>query len=136
MILYMILMTPYSYIIPHLLLQPLVENAIVHGIDHESLDKGILTIYAHHNKNSLIFKILDNGCGMTKEQCDNIITSESNRYGIRNVHQRIQLIYGLNMAPIFQHQRLGHLRNINDRKILKGLLNKAIIATPPELPGK
>jgi len=85
----------YSYIMPHLLLQPLVENAIVHGIDHkESPDKGILTIYAHHNKNSLIFKILDNGCGMTKEQCDNIITSESNGYGIRNVHQRIQLIYG------------------------------------------
>lgn len=85
----------YDYIIPHLLLQPLVENAIIHGIDHkETPDKGVLTISCHQENHSLILKVLDNGCGMTKEQCDNILYSSSNGYGIQNVHHRVQLYYG------------------------------------------
>lgn len=85
----------YSFTMPHLLLQPLVENAIIHGIDHkETPDKGILTISCHQEQQALLFKVLDNGCGMTKAQCDNILTSDSNGYGIQNVHHRVQLYYG------------------------------------------
>lgn len=85
----------FSYPIPNLLLQPLVENAIIHGIDHkETLDKGILTISCYQEDSLLIFKVLDNGCGMSEEQCRNILISESSGYGIQNVHHRVQLYYG------------------------------------------
>ncbi|WP_281533214.1 sensor histidine kinase [Anaerocolumna aminovalerica] len=87
--------TTYSYTIPNLLLQPLVENAIIHGIDHkETPDMGVLTISCHKKGDLLVFKVLDNGSGMTEEQCCNILTSNSTGYGIRNVHHRVQLYYG------------------------------------------
>ena len=87
--------TLYSYLMPNLLLQPLVENAIMHGIDYkETPDPGVLTISCHQEDDKVIFKVLDNGCGMTEDQCNNILTSESNGYGIQNVHHRVQLYYG------------------------------------------
>jgi two-component system sensor histidine kinase YesM len=85
----------YSFSMPNLLLQPLVENSILHGIDHkETSDRGVLTIFCRRNDQMLIFKVLDNGCGMSAEQCENILTSESSGYGIQNVHHRVQLYYG------------------------------------------
>ncbi len=87
--------TVYPIHMPNLLLQPLVENAIMHGIDHkETPDKGILTIFCHKEDQLLVFKVLDNGSGMDAEQCSNILTAESTGYGIQNVHHRIQLYYG------------------------------------------
>lgn len=85
----------YPYMIPNLLLQPLVENAIIHGIDHKEIpDKGILTISCYQEENALVFKVMDNGCGMTEEQCNNILTSKSTGYGVQNVHHRVILYYG------------------------------------------
>lgn len=85
----------YSYSMPNLLIQPLVENAILHGLDHKTTPgKGILTVNGYKEDNVLIFRILDNGNGMTKEMCQNIITTSTYGYGIHNVHQRVQLYCG------------------------------------------
>lgn len=84
-----------EYAIPNLLIQPLVENAIVHGLDHrEPPGKAILSISCYQEDQDIIFKIMDNGCGMSYEECRQILTKNSNGYGVKNVHQRIQLYYG------------------------------------------
>ena len=84
-----------GYSILNLILQPLAENSILHGLDHsETSDKKILTISCHAEKDDIIFKIIDNGCGMNEQSCQEILTVESKGYGVKNVHQRIQLYYG------------------------------------------
>lgn len=84
-----------SFKMLNFLLQPLVENAIIHGIDcKESSGRGFLTISCRKEGEFLIFKIADNGCGMSDEECKNILFSESKGYGVKNVHKRVQLYYG------------------------------------------
>ncbi len=81
--------------IPNLLLQPLAENAIIHGLDHREFpSKAILSISCYQENEDIVFKIMDNGCGMSEEECRQILTIDSKGYGVKNVHQRIQLYYG------------------------------------------
>lgn len=82
-----------------LLIQPFVENAIFHGIDHLEGDRrGQLMIKGTGTRDHLIFEIIDNGAGMTAEQISTILQHHSSHYGIRNVHQRIVLYYGVEDA--------------------------------------
>lgn len=84
-----------EYLIPNLLLQPLAENAIIHGLDHRELPgRAILSVSCYQENQDIIFKIMDNGGGMSDEECELILTKDSNGYGVKNVHQRIQLYYG------------------------------------------
>lgn len=84
-----------EYPIPNLLLQPLAENAIIHGLDHRELPgRAILSISCCRDGQDIIFKVMDNGCGMSDELCIQILTKDSKGYGVKNVHQRIQLYYG------------------------------------------
>jgi len=84
-----------EYPVPSLLLQPLAENAIIHGLDHRELPgKAILSVSCYQEGNDIIFKVMDNGCGMTAQECEQILTKDSKGYGVKNVHQRIQLYYG------------------------------------------
>lgn len=81
--------------IPSLLLQPLAENAILHGLDHRELPgRAILSISCFRQGQDIIFKIMDNGCGMSEEECRQILTKEGKGYGVKNVHQRARLYYG------------------------------------------
>ncbi len=87
----------YPYRIINLIIQPLVENAVLHGIDYkENLDQeiGILTIQGQLDDGYMKFIVSDNGCGMTEETLNKILTTETNGYGIRNVDQRIKLFFG------------------------------------------
>jgi two-component system, sensor histidine kinase YesM len=84
-----------DYTMLNLLLQPLVENAINHGIDHkESPGKAVLTITAKQVDNDLIFKVSDNGCGMEPDLLKTILTTKTKGYGVQNVHHRVKLTYG------------------------------------------
>lgn len=79
----------------NLLLQPFVENAIFHGIDHIEADrKGVLAIRAEKIKDQLIFEIFDNGAGMEPEKAAQIFSSQGKHYGVQNVLKRVQLYYG------------------------------------------
>ena len=87
-----------------LLLQPIVENAILHGLE-EVESGGQITVNIHrdiNNPDTLIISIRDNGCGMDADTLNNMrINLEkgniSKRYGIGlyNINQRIRLCYGM-----------------------------------------
>lgn len=81
-----------------LILQPLVENAIHHGIE-KSAEEGFIGVYARIREDRLEFVIKDNGIGMTKETLDKLMSgslrSESGSgVGVINVQERIKLYYG------------------------------------------
>lgn len=87
-------------LIQPLTIQPIVENAVYHGL--EAKDTGgevIISSYLEHNR--VILSVLDNGVGITDErlkQIDAMLeekeTNGQNRIGLRNVHQRLKLMYG------------------------------------------
>lgn len=84
--------------IPKLVLQPLVENAIYHGIKYKE-GKGTVLIAGERRGRELILKVSDDGIGMTEEQLSKIFEKHEtdvrkNGVGVQNVHERIQLYYG------------------------------------------
>ncbi len=82
-----------------LLLQPILENAIFHGIS-ELESKGLITVRGCRTGDDIIFSIKDNGVGMTQEQIDRLLSEDSHNakgfssIGILNVDRRIKLNYG------------------------------------------
>ncbi len=83
-----------------LMLQPLVENAVIHGVGRSDR-VGTVIIRVYGELNDLIVEVEDNGGGMTQEQMDRLLepgTDEaSSRFsgmGVRNVHERIVRMYG------------------------------------------
>lgn len=78
-----------------LILQPLVENAILHGIMESDRKSGMIQIKSAQEGEDVLIEIIDNGIGMSEEQIRNIENHESRvGYGIKNVNQRIKLKYG------------------------------------------
>ena len=80
--------------IPKLILQPLVENAIDHGLDVSEKIEKVLRIKVVQDELFLYFMVEDNGNGMTEEKASQIVTYRSKGYGVRNVNERIVLLYG------------------------------------------
>ena len=78
----------------NLILQPLVENAIEHGIDPDEEGKGVITIQGRKDGNHILLSVKDNGIGMDEETAASILTEQSRGYGVRNVNERIMLYYG------------------------------------------
>ena len=81
-----------------LLLQPLVENAIYHGVKHRR-GRGLVRVTGRMEDNWLILEVADNGAGMTDERLMQVRDGlsgdggESAGYGLFNVNKRIQLYY-------------------------------------------
>ncbi len=90
-----------GFVLPKLTLQPLVENALYHGIKNKR-GKGMIRITGKRDGENIIFKVNDNGKGMTAEKLSEIrrnIQKEKpdnnvNSFGVINVNQRIQHYYG------------------------------------------
>lgn len=93
----------HCYILP-LLLQPVVENAIVHGLDEMEEDgKIVVSVYTKKldGQELLLIDVDDNGCGMTEESLNRLRTdieiqdmSRSKSIGLYNINQRLKLHYG------------------------------------------
>ncbi len=84
-----------EYEMLNLLLQPLVENAIVHGLDHkEGNGQKKLWVIGRETGDCLEFEVRDNGCGIPEDELKTVLNSQSNGYGLQNVNHRIQLYYG------------------------------------------
>ncbi|HHT88398.1 MAG TPA: sensor histidine kinase, partial [Clostridiales bacterium] len=82
-----------------LIIQPIVENAFVHGLESKE-GKGKIDVVVEL-KERLIIQVIDNGKGMTETKLNEIIKSfndynrlDSNHIGLSNVNQRIKLLYG------------------------------------------
>ena len=78
-----------------IILQPLVENAIKHGIE-EKEEKGLISIVGYKIDNDIRFEIIDNGNGFDVSLLDDAeyMATRSGGYGIKNVNERIMLEYG------------------------------------------
>ena len=83
-----------------LMLQPMVENAIYHGMEFMDGD-GEISIRVWREENDLYLRVRDNGLGMTEEQVENLFkdnahvpSKRGSGIGVRNVNQRVQLYFG------------------------------------------
>ncbi|AIR63268.1 membrane protein [Cedecea neteri] len=81
--------------IPSLLIQPLVENAIVHGIQ-PCKGKGVVTISIEESGNRVRIAVRDTGHGIDPKVVERVENNEmpGNKIGLLNVHHRVQLLYG------------------------------------------
>ncbi len=81
--------------IPSLLIQPLVENAIVHGIQR-SKGKGVVTISITESGNRVRISVRDTGPGIDPQVVARVEANEmpGNKIGLLNVHHRVTLLYG------------------------------------------
>lgn len=90
-----------KYRILPLLIQPIVENAILHGLDEKESD-GFIRISVEPDKQNLVISVFDNGDGMSQKQLAKLLAkvrsplteNSKTSIGIRNISHRIQLYYG------------------------------------------
>jgi two-component system sensor histidine kinase YesM len=92
-------------IVPKLILQPLVENAIYHGIKNRQ-QPGFISISARRSENDIVFLVKDTGIGIKQDKLDEINAvlkkkggpedahENSAGLGLTNVNNRIKLLYG------------------------------------------
>jgi two-component system sensor histidine kinase YesM len=93
-----------SFYTPRFILQPLVENAIVHGIS-ENKDNHKIEVSAFRTGNSVRIEVFDNGKGMDQSQIEKLMDKTKNTYssiGIRNIQERIKLFFGKNYGLSFE----------------------------------
>ena len=86
-----------SILVPKLILQPLIENSIYHGLKQEK-KPGKIQISCHQRDDSLIITVTDDGIGMTKERLTQVRTNLENNisednFGLNNISQRLKLHY-------------------------------------------
>ena len=84
------------YLCNKITLQPIIENAIYHGINR-MVDEGEIRIRIYGEGDDIVFSVSDNGVGMSKEQCGSILKSEpgdQTGIGIKNVNDRIKIYFG------------------------------------------
>lgn len=102
----------YNFTIPKLLLQPLVENALVHGIRGKR-GKGTISVTGRLEGDNIVFCVTDDGVGMDEEKLYNLrkasvdgSTQSANiaAFGVGNVNERIHIYYGENYGLFFKSQ--------------------------------
>jgi two-component system, LytTR family, sensor kinase len=87
-----------SFLLPPILLQPLVENAIVHGLRPKP-EGGLAKVYIYIEKGTVVLGVKDNGVGMAEAALVNLAadpekSSGQSGIGLQNIRQRLQKIYG------------------------------------------
>ena len=95
--------TLLGYVIPKLTLQPIVENAIFHGIEAKG-ENGIITVTLYKKEQDLYIDITDNGIGMSPELINQVLSGSSEdaksdffrKVGIHNVNLRLKYTFGEN----------------------------------------
>ncbi|PHV69976.1 hypothetical protein CS063_12575 [Sporanaerobium hydrogeniformans] len=101
-----------NYKVVKLILQPLVENAIYHGIELKPTH-GIITIRGYENEGSIYLEILDNGIGVNREKVneirqrlkEDILLGNCDSVGLYNVNSKIKLYYGEDYGLSFESEQ-------------------------------
>ncbi len=98
--------------IPKMTLQPLIENAIYHGVKSKNSGKGKVIINLKKQNDDVILEISDDGIGMSEEKINEINKSISEHdenfgYGVRNVNRRIEIIFGEDYGLYFRINENG-----------------------------
>ncbi|MFC5470601.1 sensor histidine kinase [Cohnella suwonensis] len=88
----------YEYRTLKLLLQPLVENAILHGIMEKETPTGTVTIACMMDPEGIELVVADDGVGIPEDRLKDMLIGpakkKSGGYGMRNIHHRLELIFG------------------------------------------
>ena len=99
----------YEYYIPKLMIQPLLENAIVHGVS-ELKETGMIAVTGKETEDAIYITVKDNGNGMPEtiirqleEIRENGILKEKEHIGIFNIQQRLLLLYGKEYGLTVEH---------------------------------
>ncbi len=79
-----------NIIVPSMILQPLVENSIKHGLARK-VGEGRITIRAMREGNAAVIEVVDNGVGLAEERLE---TTSQKGIGLSNVNERLRVIYG------------------------------------------
>lgn len=80
--------------IPNFILQPIVENAIDHGLRNSLREDRVLTLRVFRREDDVVFVVHDNGVGMDETALKSLYAERTEGYGIRNVDDRLKLTYG------------------------------------------
>ena len=81
--------------VPSMLLQPLVENSIKHGLEPR-ISGGTITLRSRLEQGKLVIEIEDDGVGIAPERSlrTGVLTQSGNGIGMRNVRERLEVLYG------------------------------------------
>jgi two-component system sensor histidine kinase YesM len=117
----------YEYKIPKLVLQPLVENSIYHGIKPKG-EVGVIKICVKTEDEQIVLSVEDDGVGMSEEALKSIkldtIDSNSSSFGLKGTIKRLQLFYGItDIYNIESKKRYGTKIDIII-PMLRGVLNE------------
>jgi two-component system sensor histidine kinase YesM len=101
-----------DYEIPLIIFQPIVENAIQHGIFEKPSKSGKIIITGWSDEETLYFLISDDGIGMTAEQIDKLLQTQTdadtgNGIGAYNTHRRLQLMYHRDDCGLYYSSEYG-----------------------------
>jgi two-component system, sensor histidine kinase YesM len=97
-----------DYKIPKLILQPLVENAILHGLE-EKIDGGTIEIKIAKTEDDIRFIVTDNGVGTDESKIQYLMNDENQTkdvFALKNIDDRIKLSYGKNYGLSFSSKEM------------------------------
>lgn len=122
-----------DYKVPKLILQPIVENAIFHGLEPK-IDMGIIKVMIDETEKKILLDIEDNGVGMSQNKvdelndaCDKVALGEAEErdkkggIALRNVNRRIKLLFGEEYGlHVYSTENVGTMVRITLPKVVKG----------------
>ena len=88
-----------DFMVPRLIFQPIVENSIFYGFNNMD-ENCVIDLFAYITDDCLYVEIRDNGCGISREEIENIYTRRKNEklafnnVGLTNIKERIRILYG------------------------------------------
>lgn len=86
--------TLHNIMIPRFILQPLVENSVIHGLENKE-EPGTIWVKGAEYKDKVLFIVQDDGVGIPPDKLKHVLLKDSNnRLGLSNVDERIKLLYG------------------------------------------
>lgn len=108
-------------------IQPLVENAIIHGIQQRR-GKGTIRIRVDSSHDVLCISVFDDGVGADPERLNLLLTDQQGNqsYGIRNVHMRIQQFFG-------ESYGIRYYANTEDQVGLLAMIRFPVVTTWDEV---
>lgn len=92
-----------------IVLQPIVENAIIHGILEKPEERGTISIRSDFDGRTITLYVRDDGVGMPADRIAKIMSDaygpkDRLGYGLKNIHERIQLVYGEEFGLAFESE--------------------------------